>query len=89
MTATEESPIEMTLVTAQECGLCAHAREVLANVGRDLPLRIREVGLESAEGQTLGGEVPLVFPPILLRDGEVVSYGRLSERRLRKELTNA
>lgn len=79
-------PIDLTLVVAVGCTLCDHAREVLDAVGRDCPLRVKEIELESEEGQALAEQVPLVFPPVLLRDGAVLSYGRLSERRLRKEL---
>lgn len=87
--AHSESPIELTLVVADRCALCSHAREVLAAIGHDLPLRVAEVNLESDQGQALAERVPLVFPPVLLRDGAVMSYGRLSERRLRKELADA
>lgn len=88
-TAHNEAPFELTLVVADDCSLCSHAREVLAAVGLDLPLRVTEVKLESDRGQALAERVPLVFPPVLLRDGAVMSYGRLSERRLRKELADA
>lgn len=80
------APIDLTLVVAHACALCDHARGVLEAVGRDRPLKVKEVELESEEGQALGKQVPLVFPPVLLRDGAVLSHGRLSERRLRKEL---
>lgn len=79
-------PLDLTLVVAEDCSLCEHARRVLAALGHDYPLRVREVSLESAEGQALGQQVPLVFPPVLLLGAEVVSHGRLSERRLRREL---
>lgn len=81
-------PIELILVVGDGCHLCDHGREVLASLGDELPLRVREVMLDSPEGRDLAERVPLVFPPILIRAGTVLSYGRLSERRLRKELAD-
>jgi hypothetical protein len=41
---------------------------------------------DSRQGQHLALQGGLLFPPGLLIDGEPFSYGRLSERRLRREL---
>ena len=80
--------IDLTLVVTQECSLCAHARDVLAKLGEEFPLSVRELSLDSPEGTELAQRLPLIFPPVLLRDGAILSYGRLSEKRLRKELHN-
>lgn len=81
-----EQKMELTLVVADDCSLCEHARKVLESLSQDCRIRVKEVKLESEEGQLLGQLHPLLFPPILLRGDGVLSYGRLSERRLRKEL---
>ncbi len=78
--------VDLTLVVAEECSLCDHAKKVLDSLRNDYSLRVKEVKLESEEGRLLGQLHPLLFPPILLRGDRVLSYGRLSERRLRKEL---
>lgn len=78
--------VDLTLVVAEECSLCDHAKKVLGSLRHDYQLRITEVKLESEEGRLLGQLHPLLFPPILLCGDRVLSYGRLSERRLRKEL---
>lgn len=84
--AQSREALELTLVTAADCALCSHGREVLAKLSEELPLRVSEIDLDSAEGKALAERFPLVFPPILIADGAVLSYGRLSEKRLRKEL---
>lgn len=80
------SPVEITLLTQQQCRFCDLAKEILDGVGRDYPLRIREVDLATAQGQRLATAVGVLFAPGVLLDGAAFSYGRLSERKLRREL---
>lgn len=78
---------EVVLVTSRDCHLCEHAREVLGRIAADLPLAARELDAESDEAQALASAgIPLAFLPVLLDGGRVLGYGRLSERRLRREL---
>ncbi len=79
-------PVEVTLLTQQHCTFCDLAKEILDRVGREYPLRVREIDLTSAEGQRLATSVGVLFAPGVLLDGEAFSYGRLSERKLRREL---
>lgn len=77
---------EVVLLTKEDCGLCDQANGVLARLSVELALSVREVRLDSEEGFELAREAPAPFPPIVLVDGQPFSYGRLSERRLRKAL---
>lgn len=77
---------EIVLLTKDDCQFCDHAKEVLARVAADRPLELREVQLESAEGSRLAAEAGAPFPPVVFLDGAPFSYGRLSERKLRKAL---
>ncbi len=71
------------LVTSSDCHLCGHARAVLAAVGIDA----REIDVEGDEAAALArAGTPLTFLPVLWDGERVVAYGRLSERRLRREL---
>ena len=74
---------QLVFVTSHDCHLCEHGREVLA----ELRLAARELDVESAEAQELASQgVPLAFLPVLWDGERVLAYGRLSEKRLRKEL---
>ena len=74
---------ELVLVTGRDCHLCEHARNVLAGLG----LSARELDVESDEASELARSgVPLAFLPVLWDGSRVLAYGRLSERRLRREL---
>lgn len=75
-----------TLVTAPNCHLCGHARQVLARLERDWPLELSEARWDSTEGQALVRRDGVPFPPALYIDGRLAGYGRLSEGRLRKIL---
>lgn len=79
-------PIEATLLTQLDCSFCDAAKETLARVGREYPLQLREIDLATAEGQRLATSAGVLFAPGVLLDGEPFSYGRLSERRLRRAL---
>jgi glutaredoxin len=73
----------LTLVTGADCHLCAHAREVLARLGA----ATREIDVGSGEAQALARlGIPLAFLPVLCDGERVLGYGRLSEKRLQREL---
>lgn len=76
----------ITLLTQDDCRLCDHAKEVLARVGQDHPLRIEEIDLGSQQGRALATRAGVMFAPGVLVDGASFGFGRLSERKLRKAL---
>ena len=78
--------MKVLLLTQDHCSLCEHAKQVLDRLAADYPLRIATLGLASAEGRALGADGGILFPPGVFLDGEPFSYGRLSERKLRREL---
>ncbi|WP_131746777.1 glutaredoxin family protein [Frankia sp. Cppng1_Ct_nod] len=78
--------VTVTLLTQADCTLCDHAKAVLARVARDHPLTVEEVTLDSDAGRTLAAQAGMLFAPGVLVDGAPFSYGRLSERRLRRTL---
>ena len=77
---------EITLLTQEDCAYCEHAKQVLARVGEDHPLKITEIGIRGAEGRALAARAGVMFAPGLLVDGRPFGYGRISERRLRRTL---
>ncbi len=77
---------EVVLLTKEDCHFCEQAKDVLARLRGEYDLRVREVALESEEGRSLALESAAPFPPVVLLNGATFSYGRLSERKLRKAL---
>jgi glutaredoxin len=80
------SPVEITVLTQDDCGFCDDAKRVLDRMSAEFPLRIKEIGLAGEEGQTLARAAGVLFAPGVLVDGKPFSYGRLSERKLRRAL---
>jgi glutaredoxin len=79
-------PVQITVLSQSSCGFCDHAKEVLSRVGADYSLRITEIDLAGEEGQRLAARAGVLFAPGVLVDGEFFSFGRISERRLRRIL---
>ena len=80
------APVQITLLTQMSCGFCDQAKAVLTRLGTEYPLQITEIDLSTEEGQRLAASAGVVFAPGVLVDGEPFSFGRLSERKLRRTL---
>lgn len=78
--------VEVIVLTQPDCGLCDQAKGTLSRLGHEFDLDVREVALDSPDGRLLATEGGVMFPPGVIVGGEPFSYGRLSERKLRKEL---
>jgi thiol-disulfide isomerase/thioredoxin len=78
--------MEVLLLTQAHCSLCDHAKQVLERLAAEYPLAVSVQELASPEGRALAERAGILFPPGVLLDGEPFSYGRLSERKLRREL---
>lgn len=76
----------VTLLTQQSCALCEQAKGILERLVAERDLETTEISLDTDEGRELGIRHGVLFAPGILLDGELFSYGRLSERKLRREL---
>jgi predicted ABC-type transport system involved in lysophospholipase L1 biosynthesis ATPase subunit len=74
------------LLMQEHCGFCEQAQEILKRLSREYWLSVSTLDMGSPEGQRLALAGGLLFPPGVLINGEPFSYGRLSERKLRREL---
>ena len=77
------------LLTAPDCHLCAHGRDVLSELAAEGLLSWREVDAESGEGRLLSAASPPLRPVLFDSGGHVLAYGRLSGKRLRRRLQSA
>ncbi len=78
--------IEVTLLTRRECPFCRDAERILERLVGEFDLRVRSVDIDSDDGRRLAAQGGLLFPPAILVDGEAFSYGRPSEKKLRRDL---
>jgi hypothetical protein len=79
-------PVEVVLVTAPGCHFCGEAGRLLDVIGEVTPLAVRTVALSSKEGRGLLVRHRVPFPPILLVEGALFGYGRISRRKLEDHL---
>ena len=78
--------IRITLLTQDDCGFCDQAKEILRRLQADYPLEVTEVDLATEQGRQLATEGGVLFAPGVIVDGQPFSFGRLSERKLRRRL---
>jgi hypothetical protein len=79
----------LVLLTAPDCHLCEHAHEVLAGLAAERDLSWRDIAVDSSEGRQLAAAAPPLRPVLFTSDGHILAYGRLSAKRLRRELDAA
>jgi glutaredoxin-like protein DUF836 len=77
---------DVLVVTSPACHLCEDALAVLAELGEEFPLAVREVELGSDEGRALFERYHPSLPPFVIIDGALFSSGRLPGKKLRKHL---
>jgi len=78
--------IEVMLLTRRECLFCHDAELILDRLVGEFNLRVRSVDIDLDVGRRLAAQGGFLFPPGILVDGEAFSYGRPSEKKLRREL---
>ncbi len=78
--------MEVVVLTQAHCAFCEDAKQLLDRLAGEYGLEVREIDLSSPQGAELARTHAILFPPGILVDGEAVSSGRPSERRLRREL---
>ena len=77
--------MNVLLLTQEQCGFCKQAKEILDRLSVEYGLAVSTLDLGSPEGQALAVRNGVLFPPGIFLDGEPFSYGRPSERKLRRE----
>lgn len=78
--------MDVVLLTRETCAFCADARELLDRLAGEFSLSVNAVDLDTPEGQELALRSDVMFPPGIFVGGDLVCYGRPSERRIRREL---
>ena len=82
-----DTTIDVWLLTQRDCAFCEQAKNVLGRLSHEHLLSVTEIALESVEGRALAVQHGVMFAPGVFINGTLASYGRPSERRLRRILT--
>ena len=78
--------MNLLLLTQENCAFCDEAKQILDRLAGEYGLSVAAVDLSSHEGQELAQRGGIFFPPGIFLDDQPFSYGRLSERKLRRAL---
>lgn len=78
--------LRITLLTQEDCAFCDQAKAILQVLAGEYSLLIETLDLNTPQGQTLAEQGRVLFPPGIFVEGQPFSYGRPSERALRREL---
>lgn len=78
--------LDVVILTAENCQFCEEAKALLERLAREYPLWVVMVDLATPQGQALARDTGVMFPPGIFIEGQPFSYGRPSERKLRREL---
>lgn len=79
--------IRITVLTAEGCHYCVHARDVLGRLAGLWPVEVEEISIHSPDGAQRALRDGIAFPPGVYVNGVLFGYGRLSEAKLRRRLT--
>ena len=84
-------PVDMsvprvTVVSAPACHFCDAAEQTLAEVALEFAIEVVPVAFDSPEGRRLVAEHRPALSPLVLLDGAYFGSGRLSRRKLVREL---
>lgn len=85
-TGTARRPTAITLVHATACHFCDEAEEVLGELRGRYAIEVALLHAESAAGAALLAEHRPAMYPLVLVDGDYFSCGRLSRKKLVKQL---
>jgi glutaredoxin len=78
--------VDILLLTQESCAFCDQAKQILDRLATQYGVSVSTVDLDTPEGQRLAEGGLVMFPPGIFIDGEPFSYGRPSERKLRREI---
>ena len=78
--------MNVLLLTQEQCGFCTQAKELLDGLSVEYGFSLSTLDLASPEGEALAVRSGLLFPPGIFLDDEPFSYGRPSERKLRRAI---
>ena len=75
--------LKVEIYSKPNCHLCEHAKEILQRLQLESPFILQETNIEANEKYL---EFYKEKIPVILLDGELIFYGRISEKALRKKI---
>jgi hypothetical protein len=77
---------QLVYLTSPHCAFCTDGRAIVQRLAGEMALEVAELAWDSPRGKALVGRGSAFFPPAVYLDDRLLCYGRVSERKLRKQL---
>jgi hypothetical protein len=77
---------DLVYLTSPDCAFCTDGRAIVQRLAREMGLDVSELSWDSPRGRALVAQGGAYFPPAVYLDDRLLGYGRVSERKLRKQL---
>jgi glutaredoxin len=78
--------VTILLLTKRNCAFCDQAKAILARLTAEYPVSVSTLDLATSEGEALALRGGVLFAPGVFLDDVPFSYGRVSEKKLRREI---
>jgi glutaredoxin len=78
--------MEVIVLSQDNCSYCDEVYGILSRLAAEYLLSLTTVDLAQPEGQVLAERAGMFFTPGIFIDGEAFSFGRTSEKKLRREI---
>ncbi len=75
---------DVIILTQSFCTFCEQAKEIFSRLTLEYPLNIQEIDLDTEAGRDLAIKHGVMFAPGILINQKLFSFGRPSEKKLRK-----
>ena len=79
----------LILLGVPDCPLTAHGQRVLDGLAADRLVEWTDVAIDTEHGRELQNASPDLPPVLFDESGRVLAHGRLSDKRLRRELAGS
>jgi len=85
----ERPRLNVVVLRSPACHLCDDAINALGEIGREFPIDVRVVEIDSPEGRAIVAAHRPALSPAVLVDGALFSSGRLPRKKFRRMLERA
>lgn len=78
--------LKITILSKENCTFCEHAKSLVNQLRSEYPLMVDIIDMNTPEGASMAQNAGFLFPPGIFLDAKPFSYGRPSERKIRREI---
>jgi thiol-disulfide isomerase/thioredoxin len=78
--------VKITILSKEYCAFCDQVKALFQRLAGEYPLSIELIDINTSEGESLALEAGFLFPPGVFVNDEPISFGRPSEKKLRREI---